>query len=101
MAKGLTIAGFAAAVAGAVWSLLSLLVVWSPIWAFLLSLVALTASIAGLILSIIGGKKYKAEGKTSKLATAGLIVGICGGSISSLICCACGICSIAIVGIVL
>ena len=67
MGKGLTIAGFASAVAGAALGLLSFLVVWHPILALLVSGCALALSAAGLVLSIIGGKKLKAEDKKSTL----------------------------------
>lgn len=40
------------------------------------SIIALPMAIVGLVLSIIGGKEYKAAGQKNGLATAGLVIGI-------------------------
>ncbi len=67
MGKGQSIAGLILGVA-------SLVLCWFG-W---VSIIALAAAIVGLVLSVIGGKKLKANGQKSGIATAGLVISIIG-----------------------
>ena len=67
MGKGLTITGF-------ILSLVSLVSAWLPVP--FLPFAGLPMAIVGLILSVVGGKKLKANGQKSGLATAGMVIGI-------------------------
>lgn len=83
MGKGLYITGF-------VLSLVSLVICWFGV----LSFGALPMAIVGLILSILGGKKAKANGSKSGLATAGMVIGIISVVLSAIGFFACGVCVI-------
>lgn len=80
--KGLTVAGFVSALVGLVLSF----------FGGLASIVALPVSITGLVLAVMGGKKYKAIGEKNGLATAGLVIGIIAVCISGIFFFTCGIC---------
>ena len=84
--KGMTIAGFICGLAGLV---LSFLGGW-------LSIIALPLAIVGLILSVKGGKAYKAAGTPNGLATAGLVIGIIAVVISAIFFFTCGICTLCV-----
>ncbi len=66
MGKGQAVAGFVLGIIGVTLSIIS------GYCAF----IALPASIVGLVLSVIGGKKLKSNGQGSGIATAGLVLGI-------------------------
>ncbi len=80
--KGLAIAGFVCGIVALVLSVLT----------GFFSIVALPLAIVGLVLSVVGGKKLKANEQKSGLATAGLVVGIISVCISAILFFTCGIC---------
>ncbi len=88
MGKGLTIAGFIVSLCGLVLSFLG----------SVFSIVALPVAIVGLILAVVGGKKIKATGEKSGLATAGLVIGIIAVVLSAIFFFTCGLCTLAIIG---
>ena len=61
------------------------------------SFLALPLAIVGLVLSVSAGKKAKANGQKSGIATAGLIVGIIATVLSGIgfVCAICAVCVIA------
>ena len=59
-----------------------------------LTLIPLALAIVGLVLSVIGGKKVKAAGGKSALATAGLVIGIIATVWASIAFISCGLCII-------
>ena len=81
MGKGQSIAGF-------VLSLVALVICWFGYASF----VALPLAIVGLVLAVVGGKKLKANGQKSGLATAGLVLGIIATVLSSITFISCGLC---------
>ena len=83
MGKGLAITGFVLSLVGIVFS-------------FAFFYVSLPCSIVGLVLSIVGGKKLKANNQPHGLATAGMVLGIISLSLAALMT-ACGICAICAV----
>lgn len=85
MGKGLTIAGFVTGLTALVLSFLS----------GFFSIIALPLAIVGLVLSVVGGKKLKANNQASGLATAGLVIGIIAVCISAILFFTCGICVLA------
>lgn len=60
------------------------------------SIIALPMAIVGLVLSIIGGKEYKAAGQKNGLATAGLVIGIIAVVLSAIFFFTCGICVLCV-----
>ena len=60
------------------------------------SVISLPISIVGLVLSVVGGKQLKAEGQTSGIATAGLVLGIIAVVLSAIFFFTCGICTICV-----
>lgn len=64
-----------------------------------LSIVGLPVSIVGLCLSVSGGKQMKAEGLSTGIGTAGLVVGIVAVVISAVTFLACGLCIICLADI--
>ena len=84
MGKNQAIAGFVMSIVGIVFAILS---GW-------LSIIALPISIVGLVLAVIGGKKLRAAGQPSGLATAGLVLGIIAVVFSAIAFFTCGICII-------
>ncbi|MBE5756341.1 MAG: DUF2207 domain-containing protein [Clostridiales bacterium] len=86
--KGLAIAGFVVSLVGLVLSFLGTI----------FSIVALPVAIVGLVLAVMAGKKFKAAGEKSGLATAGLVIGIIAVVISAILFFTCGICALALVG---
>ena len=80
MGKGLTIAGFVLSIIG----ILTAFIFWYA---------SLPASIVGLVLSIVGGKKLKAAGSSRGLAIAGMVISIVSLSLSALMT-ACAVCAI-------
>lgn len=87
--KGLTIGGFVCGLAGLVLSF----------FGGIASIVALPVAIVGLVLSVLGGKKYKAAGEKSGLATAGLVIGIIAVALSAISFFTCGICVLVAAGL--
>ena len=81
----MVIAGFVAGIAALVLSFLS----------GFFSIISLPLAIVGLVLSVIGGKKLKANNQSSGLATAGLVVGIIAVCISAIAFFTCGLCVLA------
>ena len=75
-------------VAGLVCGIVSLTICWLGYFAF----AALPLAIVGLILSVVGGKKLKANGQKSGVATAGLVIGIIAVVICSIAFVTCGLC---------
>ena len=88
MGKGFSIAGFISSVVSLVLGILGVVV-----WVF--PIIALPVAIAGLVLSIIGGKKLRAENQSAGLATAGMVVGIIAVAINGILFFTCGICALA------
>lgn len=86
--KGQVIAGFVLGIIGIVLGFLS----------GVFSILGLPVSIIGLVLSVSGGKKMKAAGEPSGLATAGLVLGIIAVVFSSIAFFTCGICVICAQG---
>lgn len=60
------------------------------------SIIALPMAIVGLVLSIIGGKEYKAAGQNNGLATAGLVIGIVAVVFSAIFFFTCGVCVLCV-----
>ncbi len=54
----------------------------------------LPVAIVGLVLSVVGGKKLKANGQPAGLATAGLIIGIIATVYAAISFFTCGLCTI-------
>lgn len=84
MGKGLAIAGFILSLIGLVAG-------------FIFFYFSLPCSIIGLVLSVIGGKRLKANNLPHGLATAGLVIGIISICLSVLMT-ACGIVALVAVG---
>lgn len=59
-----------------------------------LSVIGLPVAIVGLVLSVVGGKKAKAAGKPSGVATAGLVIGIIAVVLTAIMFFTCGLCVI-------
>ena len=87
MGKNKAIAGLVLGIVGIV-----LTFVW-PGWG---QLIAIAASVVGLVMSVQGGKALKAEGQPSGLATAGLVLSIVAVALSSIMFLSCGICTICV-----
>ena len=85
MGKGLTIAGFVVGLLGLVLSF----------FGGVFSIISLPIAIVGLVLSAVGGKKIRANGGSSGLAVAGLVIGIIAVVISAILFFTCGICVLA------
>ena len=81
------------AVAGLVLAIVGLVFSFCGTW---FSVIALPMAIAGLVLSIIAGKKLKAAGQPAGVATAGLVVGIIAVVFSTIFFFTCGICTICV-----
>ena len=77
-------------IAGLVLGIVALVICWFGI----LSFVALPLAIVGLVLSVVGGKKAKAAGKKSGIATAGLVIGIIATVFASIAFISCGLCAL-------
>ena len=88
MGKGQSIAGL---VLGIVALLLSFAAA-----AVIPTFIALPLSIVGLVLSVVGGKKAKANGAKSGIATAGLVIGIIAVVFSAITFLSCGLCGICV-----
>ena len=88
MGKGLSIAGFVSSMVSLVLGILGIV-----IWVF--PFIALPVAIAGLVLSVVGGKKLRAEQQSAGLATAGMVVGIIAVVINGILFFTCGICALA------
>lgn len=80
MGKGLAITGFVLSLVGIVCS-------------FTFFYISLPCSIVGLILSVVGGKKLKANNMPHGLATAGMVISIIALCLAAAMT-ACGICAI-------
>ncbi|MBQ1928940.1 MAG: hypothetical protein II366_04190 [Clostridia bacterium] len=87
--KGKAIAGLVLSIIGvALGSVLSFL----PMAA----IIGLPVAVVGLVLSVSGGKKLKAEGQPSGIATAGLVIGIIAVVFTAITFLTCGICQICV-----
>jgi len=75
-------------IAGLVLGIVSIVICWFGFASF----VALPLAIVGLILSVVGGKKLKANGMKSGIATAGLVIGIIAVVLSGIAFISCGLC---------
>lgn len=84
--KGLGIGGLVAGI-------VALVITWFGGW---FSIIALPLAIAGLVLSVVGGKKLKAAGQSAGVATAGLVIGIIATVLSSIFFFTCGICVLCV-----
>lgn len=82
--KGAAVAGFVLGIVGIVFGILS----------GYFSLLGLPVAIVGLVLSVNGGKKLKAAGQPSGIATAGLVLGIIAVVFTAIAFFTCGICII-------
>lgn len=83
--------GKGAAIAGLVLGIVALVLGFLGGW---LSIVALPLAIVGLVLSVNGGKKLKAAGQASGVATAGLVLGIIAVVLTAIFFFTCGLCVI-------
>ena len=84
MGKGLAITGFVLSLVGIVCS-------------FAFFYISLPCSIVGLVLSVVGGKKLKANNLPHGIATAGMVIGIVSLSLAAAMT-ACGICAVCAIG---
>lgn len=84
MGKGQAVTGMVLGIVGIVFGLLS---GW-------FSIIGLPIAIIGLVLSCVGGKKLKAAGQPSGIATAGLVLGIIATVFTAIAFFTCGICVI-------
>ena len=82
MGKGQAIAGFVCAIVGLVLGFIP----------GIFALLGLPVAIVGLVLSVLGGKKLKADNQPSGMATAGLVIGIIATVFTAITFFACGIC---------
>ena len=87
MGKGQSIAGLVLGCVSLVCQIIGYVIAFA-------SFLALPLAIVGLVLSVVGGKKAKANGQKSGVATAGLIVGIIATVLSGIgfVCAICAIC---------
>ena len=77
------------AIAGMVLGIVALVITW---FGGIFSIIALPAAIVGLVLSVVGGKKLKANAQPHGIATAGLVLGIIATVLSAIFFFTCGIC---------
>ena len=82
----MVIAGFVCSIVGIVFSILG---TW-------FSVISLPISIVGLVMAVLGGKKVRAAGAPTGLATAALVLGIVATCISAISFFTCGICTICV-----
>jgi len=87
------------AVAGLVLSIIAVVLGVIPAGG-ITSIISLPVAIIGLVLAAVGGKKLKANGQGTGLATAGLVLGIIGTVICGILFFTCGICVLAAGGVV-
>ena len=80
-------------IAGLILGIVGIVFAFGPISAWL-CVIALPVAIVGLVLSVVGGKKLKAEGQPAGIATAGLVVGIVAVVFAAISFFTCGICVI-------
>ncbi len=88
MGKGQSIAGLILGICGIVFA-------FGPISAWL-CVIGLPVAIVGLVLSVIGGKKLKANGQPAGIATAGLVIGIIAVVFAAISFFTCGLCVICV-----
>lgn len=88
MGKGQSIAGLILGILGIVFA-------FGPISAWL-CVIALPVAIVGLVLSVVGGKKLKANGQPKGIATAGLVIGIIAVVFAAISFFTCGLCVICV-----
>lgn len=81
------------AIAGLVLGIVALIICWIPVWG---AIPSLPMAIVGLVLSVLGGKKAKAAGQKSGLATAGLVIGIIATVLSAITFLTCGVCVVCV-----
>ncbi len=86
MGKGLAVAGFILSILG--------IVCGFGFWSGWLSVAGLPISIVGLVLSVSGGKKLRANGQPAGLGTAGMVIGIIAVVITTITFFTCGLCTI-------
>ena len=80
------------AIAGMVLGIVALVVCWWGVASF----AGLPLAIVGLVLSCVGGKKIKAAGGKSGIATAGLVIGIIAVVLTAFTFIYCGLCPILV-----
>ena len=91
MGKGQAITGFILGLA-AIFCAFGFVSAW-------LCVIGLPVAIVGLVLSVVGGKKLKANGQPAGLATAGLVIGIIAVVFAAISFFTCGLCVICAAGI--
>ena len=89
MGKGQSIAGLVLSIVGLVFGLVFSWTGWLP-------LIALPMAIVGLVLSVVGGKNLRANGQSTGLGTAGMVVGIIAVVISAITFFTCGLCTVCV-----
>ena len=90
--KGLSITGFCLSLVALIFGILpGLFSGWA-------SLMGLPLAIVGLCLSVSGGRKYKAAGSKSGLATAGMVLGIIATVFTAITFVTCGLCKLLCAG---
>ena len=87
MGKNQAVAGFVLSIVGLVFSFLGTY----------FSIIALPIAIVGLVLAVVGGKKLKACGQTSGIATAALVLGIIAVVFAGIFFFTCGLCTLCII----
>ena len=80
------------AIAGLVLGIVALATGWLS-W---FSLITLPVAIVALVLSAVGGKKAKAAGKKSGVATAGVVIGIIAVVLNGIWFFSCGLCALCL-----
>lgn len=88
MGKGQSIAGLVLGIVALLLNFASALII--PTY------IALPMAIVGLVLSVVGGKKAKANGAKSGIATAGLVIGIIAVVLSAITFLSCGVCAVCV-----
>ena len=82
------------AIAGMVLGIVALAITW---FGTIFSFIALPAGIVGLVLSVVGGKKLRANAQPYGIATTGLVLGIIATVICSISFITCGICVLLVI----
>lgn len=83
------------AIAGLVLGIVAIVCGFGPVSAWL-CVAGLPVAIVGLVLSVVGGKKAKAAGKPSGIATAGLVIGIIAVVFTAISFFTCGLCVVCV-----
>lgn len=83
------------AIAGLILGIVAIVFAFGPVSAWL-CVIGLPVAIVGLVLSVVGGKKLKANGQPKGVATAGLVIGIIAVVFAAISFFTCGLCVICV-----